>query len=214
METTTNQAIEALEWRYATKQYDATRKIANEDLQILKDSVRLAPTSYGLQPFKVYVVESADIREKLKVAGYGQPQITDASHLFVFAAKNNISTEDVDTYMQNVASTRGITMEDVKGFGDYIKHSIQPMDTERFSIWNARQTYIAMGMLLQTAAELKIDSTPMEGFDVAGFNEILGLPAQGLSASVICAVGYRSAEDATQHYAKVRKSEEDLFQLV
>jgi nitroreductase len=88
------------------------------------------------------------------------------------------------------------------------------MDTEKFTIWNSSQTYIALGMLLQTAAELKIDSTPMEGFDVNSFNEVLGLSEKGLTASIICAIGYRSQEDATQHNAKVRKSEADLFQLV
>ncbi len=214
MKTTTNNIIESLDWRYATKAYDTTRKIDSESLQILKDAVRLAPSSYGLQPYRVLVVSNEEIKSKLREKGYNQPQITDSSHLFIFAAKKSITSQDVSDYMRNISSTRGVSMDSVNGFGDYINGSISQLTTENFTVWNSKQTYIALGILVQTAAQLKIDATPMEGFDAAGFDEVLGLSELGLTTAVICATGYRSSEDNTQHYAKVRKPESELFQLV
>ncbi len=202
---------EALQWRYAVKKFDATKSISVEDLQTLKDSIRFAPTSYGLQPFKAIFVDDETLREQLKDKAWGQTQVTDASQLVVFVAQKSINNADVDAYMQNVADARKITIEQTKGFGDYIKGSIAPMSEEQFIPWNTKQTYIALGMLLQTAAELRIDATPMEGFDAAAFDEILGLKDKGLTTTVACALGYRHADDANQHQAKVRKSEADLF---
>jgi nitroreductase len=202
---------EALEWRYAAKKFDATKSIAPKDLQTLKDSIRLAPTSYGLQPFKAIFIDDKNLREQLREKSWGQSQVTDASEFIVFVAQKNVAESDVDAYMENVASSRKIAIEDTKGFGDYIKGSIKPMTEEQFIPWNTKQTYIALGMLLQTAAELRIDTTPMEGFDVAAYDEILGLSEKGLTTTVVCALGYRHEEDANQHQAKVRKSEKDIF---
>lgn len=202
---------EALEWRYAAKRYDATKSIAEKDLQTLKDSIRFAPTSYGLQPFKAIFVEDPKLREQLREKSWGQTQVTDASQLVVFVVQKNVTSADVDAYMENVASTRKLAIEDTKGFGDYIKGTISPLKEEQFIPWNTKQTYIALGMLLQTAAELRIDASPMEGFDATAYDEILGLADKGLTTAVVCALGFRHEEDATQHQAKVRKSEADLF---
>ncbi len=202
---------EALEWRYAAKKYDTTRTISKKDLQTLKDAIRLTPTSYGLQPFKAVFIDDRNLREQLREKSWGQSQVTDASELVVFAVQKNITEGDVDAYMQNVATSRNITIEQTKGFGDYIKGTISSLTEDQFIPWNTKQTYIALGMLLQTAAELRIDATPMEGFEVKAYDELLGLEEKGLTTSVVCALGYRHEDDANQHQAKVRKTEQDIF---
>lgn len=206
--------IESLEWRYAVKQYDTNKRINDADLHVLKESIRLTPTSYGLQPFHAIFVENREMREKLKAAAYGQSPVTDASHLVVFVVNKQIDARHVDAYMENVAKTRKLQMEQTKGFGDYIKGAIAPMTEAQFVPWNTKQTYIALGFLMHTAAELRIDATPMEGFDVAAFDEILGLSEKGLTTTVICPLGYRSESDKNQFQAKVRKSQDDLFRYL
>ncbi|PAM96616.1 NAD(P)H-dependent oxidoreductase [Flavobacterium sp. IR1] len=200
-----------LNWRYATKQYDASKKISENDLQTLKEAVRLSASSYGLQPYKVVIVENPELKEQLKAVAYGQTQITDASHLFVFAADANLGTDSVDQYITNISETRGVPADALAGFGDMMKNVVTNLTAEAKNTWSAKQTYIALGNLLAAAAELKIDATPMEGFNAASFNEILGFDKLGLSATVIATVGYRHDADDTQHYKKVRKSQEELF---
>ncbi|KAF2332622.1 NAD(P)H-dependent oxidoreductase [Flavobacterium daemonense] len=203
--------LDNLNWRYATKKFDATKKITIEDLNTLKEAVRLAASSYGLQPYKVIIVENPEIREKLKAAAYGQTQITDASQLFIFANDLNAGPESVDAYIKNISETRGVPTDALAGFSDMMKGTLANLSQDAKNIWTAKQTYIALGTLLAAAAELKIDATPMEGFNPAQFNEILGFDKLGLNASVIATVGYRHDEDDAQHYKKVRKSHEELF---
>jgi nitroreductase len=203
--------LENLNWRYATKKFDATKKISDADLNTLKEAVRLAASSYGLQPYKVVIVENPEIREQLKAAAYGQTQISDSSQLFIFANDLNAGPESVAAYIKNISETRGIPTEALGGFADMMNGVISNLSQEAKNIWTAKQTYIALGTLLAAAAELKIDATPMEGFNAAAFNEILGFDKLGLNASVIATVGYRHDEDDTQHYKKVRKSHEELF---
>jgi nitroreductase len=203
--------LDNLNWRYATKKFDATKKISSEDLNTLKEAVRLAASSYGLQPYKVVIVENPEIREQLKAAAYGQTQITDASQLFIFANDLNAGPESVAAYIKNISETRGVPTEALGGFADMMNGVISNLSQDAKNIWTAKQTYIALGTLLAAAAELKIDATPMEGFNAAAFNEILGFDKLGLNASVIATVGYRHTEDDTQHYKKVRKSHEELF---
>ncbi|WP_456313197.1 NAD(P)H-dependent oxidoreductase [Pseudomonas shirazensis] len=203
--------LDNLNWRYATKRFDATKKISAEDLNTLKEAVRLSASSYGLQPYKVVVVENAELREQLKAAAYGQTQITDASQLFVFANDLNLGTESVEKYIKNISETRGVPTEALGGFADMMNGVISNLSPDGKNIWTAKQTYIALGTLLSAASELKIDATPMEGFNAAAFNEILGFDKLGLNASVIATVGYRHDEDETQHHKKVRKSQEELF---
>ncbi|KRD12780.1 NAD(P)H-dependent oxidoreductase [Flavobacterium sp. Root901] len=203
--------LENLNWRYATKKYDASKKISSADLNTIKEAVRLAASSYGLQPYRVLVVENPEIREQLKAAAYGQTQLTDASQIFVFANDLNAGTESVAAYIKNISETRNIPVEALSGFADMMNGVISNLSQEAKNIWTAKQTYIALGTLLAAASELKIDATPMEGFNAAEFNKILGLDKLGLNAAVIAAVGYRHDEDDAQHYKKVRKSHEELF---
>lgn len=198
-------------WRYATKKFDAAKKIAPEDLNILKEAIRLSSSSYGLQPYKVLIIENMELREKLKAAAWGQSQITDASQVIVFANQINVGNTEIDAYVRNISETRGIPTENLSGYGDFMKSKITSMAQDLKSIWTSKQTYLALGNLLNAAAELKIDVTPMEGFDTTAFNEILGLTEKGLNASVIATIGYRHKDDETQHHKKVRKSQEELF---
>lgn len=206
-----NTFLEKQNWRYATKKYDNTKKISATDLEFLKEAVRLSVSSYGLQPYKVFIIENAELRATLQIAAYGQTQITDASYLFVFANQTTVDNDDIDAFMQNITTTRNLSEDALNGYSDYMKGSITPLSDEAKKIWTAKQTYIALGNLLSAAAELKIDATPMEGFDAKQFNEILGLDKLNLNAAVIAAVGYRHADDATQHHKKVRKASENLF---
>lgn len=206
-----NKIIEALEWRYAVKKYDSSKSISDLDLTILQESIRLTPTSFGLQPLHVFIIKDKTIRQKLFEASYGQSQVVDASHLIVFAAQKKIDSNFVDNYMKNVAKTRNLHLDDTKKFGDYIKSAISPMSEEQFIIWNTKQTYLALGFLMHTAAVMRIDATPMEGFKVNVFDEVLGLKDKGMTTTIICPIGYRSHEDKNQFQAKVRKSMDELF---
>jgi nitroreductase len=198
-------------WRYATKKFDAAKKISESDLNFLKEAVRLSASSYGLQLYKVLVIESPELKAQLLPAAYGQTQITDASHLFVFASQTNVGDAEIDAYLKNASEIRELPIEALAGYGNFMKGTINPMPEDLKAIWTAKQTYLALGNLLNAAAELNIDATPMEGFNASAFNEVLGLDKLNLSAVVIAPVGFRHTEDDTQHYKKVRKSNEDLF---
>ena len=211
---TREEITSALNWRYATKKYDATRRIAAEDWQLLEEAMRLAPSSYGLQPVKFIVVEDAAKREKLKAAAYGQSQVTDASHLVVIAYQKNLSDIDVERYVERTAELRGQTLDALAGFEQMLKGAVkQKRESGQIEIWNSRQAYIALGFLLETAALLGIDATPMEGFNPAAFDEILGL--EDYASVVICALGYRDAEgDWLSGQAKVRRPDAELIERV
>ena len=206
-----NAFLENQNWRYATKKFDATKKITAEDLDILKEAIRLSSSSYGLQPYKVILVENPELRAKIQPSAWGQSQIVEASHLIVFANEINFGTTGIDDYIKNASETRAIPAESLQGYADFMKANITALSEDNRNNWTAKQTYLALGNLLNAAAELKIDVTPMEGFVPAEVNEILGLEALGLNATLIATLGYRHEEDATQYYKKVRKSNEDLF---
>ena len=203
--------LENQNWRYATKKFDATKKITDADLAFLKEAIRLSTSSYGLQPYKVFIIENPELRAKLVAASYGQAQVADASHLLVFANELNFGEAGIDQLATTICKTRELPLEAIQGYVDYMKGNITGLPEEVRNIWTAKQTYLALGNLLNAAAELHIDVTPMEGFVPAQVNEILGLDALGLNATLLAPIGYRHVEDATQHYKKVRKSNEELF---
>jgi nitroreductase len=206
-----NTFLDHQNWRYATKKFDATKKISTEDLNFLKEAIRLSSSSYGLQPYKIIIVENPELRAQIQPAAWGQSQIVEASHLIVFANRTSINDAEIEDFFENISNTRGIPADALDGYKGFLKGNIAKLSDDAASIWNSKQTYLAMGNLLNAAAELKIDVTPMEGFEPAKVNEILGLEKLGLNASLIATLGYRHEEDATQHYKKVRKSNEELF---
>jgi nitroreductase len=206
-----NSFIENQNWRYATKKFDATQKISLSDLDTLKEAVRLTASSLGLQPYKVLIIENPDLRAQLQSAAYGQTQVVDASHLFVFASEHKVGESEIDAYLQNIAQTRGTNVEALSGFRSMVENFVYKLDDHTKENWTAKQVYLALGNLLNAAAEMRIDASPMEGFDAQAVNAILGLPEKGLHAVALTALGYRHAEDKYQHMIKVRKNTNELF---
>lgn len=203
--------INNLEWRYATKKFDTTKKISTENLELIKKAIQLSASSYGLQLYKVLIVESNELREKLKSASYGQTQITEASHLVIFCNYSVVTEEHIDEYFALKSQTEQVDISNFKGYSDFIKTDIRNKSEIEKQKWTSNQTYLALGNLLNACAELKIDACPMEGFEREKYNNILNLEKQGLNTSVIATIGYRSADDASQHTKKVRKSSKTLF---
>lgn len=206
--------IDSLKWRYATKQFDTSKKVSASDLEKIKEAVQLSASSFGFQFYKVLIVENPEIREKLKPLSWEQPQITDASHLLVFCNYVNPTNEHVDAFLELKTKVQGLPEEVIKGYGDMAKGFLANLSGDAMLAWTAKQTYLALGNLLAACGDLKIDSCPMEGFDAEQYNEVLGLKEKGLNASVLAAIGYRSAEDQTQNLSKVRRPLEDLFETV
>ena len=206
--------IDDLNWRYAVKQFDASKKVSDEDLQKLIDAVQLSASSYGLQPYKILVIKDQAVKEKLKAAGYNQSQFSDATAVFVFAHQTDFDSELVDSYIELSERIKELETGTLEGYANLMKNALLNLPQEAKAGWTSRQAYIALGNLLSAAAAHKIDACPMEGFEAATFDEILGLTEQNLHAVVVAAVGYRSAEDETQHAPKVRRPQEELFQIL
>lgn len=209
-----NKIIEDLNWRYATKKFDSTKKIASEDIEIIKESLRLVPSSYGLQPLKYLFVEDSVLRQQLREKSFNQSQITDASHLLVICSLTEITEDFIDNYIQSISQIRSVPIDGISGFGSYIKKEVLPLEKDKMAEWNSKQAYIALGQLLHTCANMKIDATPMEGFQKDAYNEILNLKEQGLQSVLVCPMGYRSEEDSNQFLIKVRRSNESLFEVI
>ncbi|SFE00222.1 NAD(P)H-dependent oxidoreductase [Thermophagus xiamenensis] len=198
--------LNKLQWRYATKRFDKSRKLNSTQVDNLLQAANLAPTSYGLQPFAIAMVTDDKVKEKLSPAAFNQPQVTEASHLFIFSARTDLTDRDVEQYIERIANTRGIPKESLADFDQTMKGTIKNLQPEQRFQWAARQAYISLGMLLSAAALQDIDACPMEGFNNDQFDEILGLKEKGFSTLAMVAAGYRSAKDEYQHYKKVRKS--------
>jgi nitroreductase len=197
--------LEQLNWRYATKRYNG-EQVPEAALKNILEAVKLAPSSLGLQPFEVLVIEDAALREKIAPAAYNQPAITESGALLVFTVWKSISPEQVDAYINRMAAIRNLPAESLDGFKNMILSSIQNKTTEQLTNWNARQAYIALGYATAAAAMEKIDSTPMEGFDPAKIDELLGLAETGKTAVLLLALGFRDAEkDSLAKLPKVRR---------
>ena len=205
--------IQDLNWRYATKNMNG-ETVSDEKLTAILKATNLAATSYGLQPFTILVVSNKEIKLKLQEAAYGQAQVGSSSAVLVFAVPLKITTADIEGFINLVATTRSMPVEALDGYKGMILGTVGALPAEQQQIWSAKQAYIALGTALAAAAEQKVDACPMEGFDAVKFDEILGLTEKGLKSLVIMPVGYRSADDVTAKYIKVRKSESELFHFV
>ncbi|RZA02251.1 MAG: NAD(P)H-dependent oxidoreductase [Sphingobacteriaceae bacterium] len=203
--------IEKLQWRAAIKTFDNTRKLTPEQLNDLLTAIRLSPSGGGLQPYKIIVVENSEVREKLREASFGQAQITHSSQLIVFAAETKVDAAFVAKYIDLIAKTREIGREHLAGFEASLTNMVNNKSEEERITWAAKQAYIALGVLSAAAADLGIDTCPMEGFQPGKYDEILGLREKGLTSVVIAAVGFRSSEDVYSKQAKVRRPVEELF---
>ena len=206
--------LENLKWRYATKKFDASKKVSYKDLEKLKKAIQLSVSSYGLQLYKVLIIENIALRESLKHFSWGQNQITDASHLIVFCNYTNVENKHIDGFIELTSKTQDIDITNLNEYGSFIKGKIKQMTQSELFNWTSKQTYLALGNLLNACADLRIDSCPMEGFESEKYNDILGLSEQGLNAAVIATIGYRSFEDYSQNRSKVRKPLNKLFQTL
>lgn len=201
--------IDTMNWRYAAK-HMTNEKVSEEKIQEILEAINLTATSAGMQPFRVLSISNPEIKEKLQAASFN-PQVTESSHLLVFASFTHVSKEQIDEYIALVAKTRGIPLESLNDFKEKLSGFLS-MPEEFVKIWAAKQAYIALGTAIVAAANLKVDSTPMEGFDNAAFDEILGLKEKGLQSAVILALGYRNEE--ADPYAKAKKVRIPLEELV
>ncbi len=204
--------LDALSWRYATKAFDPTRRIPEADWKTLEESLVLTPSSYGLQPYRFLVVENPALRAELRPVSWGQSQITDASHLLVFLAKNDLTEADVDHYLDRIAEVRGVAAADLGGFrGMMVGNLVQGPHHAIIQEWAARQAYIAFGQIMLSAALLGIDACPLEGLDPKAYDRILDLEASGYRTVAACAFGYRASEDKYADLKKVRFPSETLI---
>ena len=205
--------LHKLQWRYATKKFDTTREIEEEHITQLLKAMNLSASSYGLQPYTFVVVKNDELQQKLQDAAYGQAQVTEASHVVVIAAKTEINDEYIDSYIKNIAETRNQSIDELTGYADMMKNGIGSQEHSEQLTWSQRQCYIPLGTLLFAAADMKIDACPMEGFDADAFDELLELKEDGLHATVMITLGYRSVDDKYQHEKKVRKELTDIVSL-
>lgn len=207
--------LNQLHWRYAVKKFDSTKTIPDELWQTLEQTLLLAPSSFGLQPWKFIVVRDRDVRQSLVEASWGQTQVVDASHMLVLAIPTDVDGDDVDRFVQRMSDVRSVPVETLQGYGNTVKGFLQnPPFPVTMKEWATRQAYIALGQFMTSAAMLGIDTCPMEGFSPAKYDEILGLKEQGLTAVVACPAGYRAEDDKYATMAKVRYSHEDVFHYV
>ncbi|NQE33096.1 NAD(P)H-dependent oxidoreductase [Microcoleus asticus] len=212
---TTTDLLENLKWRYATKQFDPAKTIAPEIWTALEDALVLTPSSYGLQPWKFLIITSSELREQLKPLSWNQSQVTDCSHYVVFAIKKNLTAEDVDRFMARTVELRGGTVEAMAGYRSLIVSDL--VDGGRsFNIndWSTRQTYIALGNFMTSAALLGVDTCPMEGIEPVNYDRVLGLSAKGFTTVVACAAGYRSEADKYASLAKVRFPKSEILETL
>ncbi len=206
------QLISQLNWRYATKQFDPRRKISDHDWAALEEALLLTPSSFGLQPWTFIVVKDPAVRAKLLPASWGQSQIVDASHLVVFASKTNLGESDLDALLKRIGEVRGVAIQALAGYrGMMVGSLMQGMEASGRDAWAINQVFIALGILLASAAALGIDACPMEGFDRAQYDAILGLPQKGLASAVAATLGYRSPADKYAAAPKVRFPKEKVF---
>lgn len=203
IDTTT--LLDALNWRYATKKFAADRKIPAATWAALEHSLVLAPSSFGLQPWKFLVVQDAGLRQKLSVASWGQTQPIDCSHFVVFAVKKNLGAEHVRHFIDRTAEVRHVEAASLNAYRDIILNSVEGARKGGYiDVWQSRQVYIALGQFMASAALLGIDTCPMEGLEPSTYDEILNLAPEGLTTLCACAAGYRAADDKYAGLPKVR----------
>jgi nitroreductase len=199
-----------LHWRYATKKFDTSKAVSSDDISYILDAGRLAATSYGLQPFQFVVVTNQSKKDAIKAVAWDQVQVGENAALIILAARTDVDEAMITEYATRIEAVRGLPTGSVDGYKAMMIGHLTNLTPEVRLAWAKRQAYIALGTMMMAAAERHIDHCPMEGFDPAAVNEILGLPAHNLDATAFLAVGHRSEEDKTQHYAKVRKEAADM----
>ncbi|MFZ7091916.1 NAD(P)H-dependent oxidoreductase [Primorskyibacter sp. 2E233] len=210
----TTTLFDKLNWRYATKKMDPSKPVPQDKVDQIVEAVRMAPTSSGTQPFHLFVITNPETRAEIRKVAWDQAQITDGSHLLVFAAWDNYTAERIDNVVEQMEDERGKS-ETLSGYYDNLKNAYLPRAEDVNYNHAARQAYIGLGFALAAAAELEVDSTPMEGFDPEAVDAILGLREKGLRSVVLLPLGYRQEEgDWLVKMKKVRKPREEFVTQV
>ena len=209
-----NPNLSHLLWRAAIKQYDPSKKLTEEQVFLLAETARLAPTSRGIQPIKLYVISDQKIKDQLSKVGYNQPQFTTSSHIFVFAAKQTLTKTDVNEYISRVSSQRNTPLSDLERYKESLLKSIQGKSDKEHHSWSTKQAYLVLGMVLDVAAKNNIDTSPMEGFDADGLDKVLNIKKDGFHSVVIMTAGFRSEEDKYSKLPKVRKAKEEFVKEI
>lgn len=201
---------DALQWRYATKKMNG-QQVPQEKVETILEAIRMAPTSMGLQPFKVFTITDEDIKKQILPIAHNQTQIVDSSHLLVFAAWDQLTDQRIEEYVQLTASERNVSLSELEPMKKSLQNIGSKSDDDVFA-WTSRQVYIALGFALAAAAMEQVDTTPMEGFKNAELDEFLGLKEQGMRSVTLLPLGYRDEEnDWAASMPKVRKSNDVLF---
>jgi nitroreductase len=211
MTTAPDKLLHALRWRYATKQFDATRTIPAAVWDALEESLVLTPSSFGLQPWKFLVIRDPEVRMKLLPESWKQSQVTTASHYVVLTARTDLTAADVEAWISRLAEVQGKDPESLAPLKGMIEGFALAMSQEERHIWNIRQVYIALGQLMASAAALGVDACPMEGISSSGYDHVLGLSGSGYATVVACALGYRAEADK---YASAPKARFDRSQVI
>lgn len=197
--------IEHLEWRYATKKFDNSKKLTEEKINILKEAFNLTATSYGLQPIKLLVIKNQKIKDDLMPLTMHQMQVQDASHLLIYCVVTAIDKEYVTKYFELVENKRGTSKTILAPFRDILIEEFKQKDEEEIFAWAKNQAYLAMGNLLTVCALEKIDSCPIEGFEPEKYDDYLNLNEKGLKSVLVMPIGYRATDDFFAEFKKVRK---------
>lgn len=202
---------EHLHWRYATKQFDSSRVIPQPLLESLLESLRLAPSSFGLQPWKFLIIRDLELRKKIEQIAWKQKQITECSHVITLCKLKDMDEMYVKKFIKQTADTRKMNVDALAGYEQMMLGFLKNLSPGAKTDWMGRQIYLALGMLLAECAFRRIDACPMEGFDSKKFDELLGLEKQGLESVVLCPVGYRAATDINAGLEKIRFPKADVF---
>lgn len=200
-----SEIIQKLQWRYATKKFDASKKLSEEKINTLKEAFDLTATSYGLQPLKLVVIKNDGLKEQLVSMSMDQLQVKDASHVLVICREQNISSNYINSYFDRVVATRQTPRDILAPFQNHLLESFSQKDPKDIAVWMEKQAYLALGNLLTVCALEQIDSCPMEGFEPDRYDEILGLSKMGLRSVLVLPVGYRADDDMFADMKKVRR---------
>lgn len=204
--------VESLEWRYAAKKFDTTKKIDSDTWNALESALILTPSSYGAMPYKFIIVQNQELKDQLTAASYGQKQVSDCSHHVVFVVKERMDVAHLQKYIAQMASIRGIKTEDLAGYEKMmIQNLVEKMTDEQSFKWAANQAYIALGNFMTAAAVLGVDACPFEGINPSKYDDILGLTGTGWRTVCACPTGYRSADDNYADLKKVRFDAKDMI---